>query len=100
MTQALAVPWQADFLTCRWEELDGPWPRRLGWWPAQRPDDVYPVLGASEMVPWIRGLGEDYQDMIDKWDRLGFVVDRGSNGAPFFIENRDAGTSGEGSRVK
>ena len=38
------------------------------------------------MVPWTRGLGEDYQDMVDKWDRLGIVVDHGSNGVPFFIE--------------
>jgi len=86
VTQYNAVPWQADFLTCRWEELDGPWPKWLGWWPAQRPDDVYPSLGAAEMVPWIRGLGEDYQDMIDRWDRLGFVVDRGPPEAPFFVE--------------
>ena len=50
------------------------------------PDDVYARLGAAEMVPWTRGLGEDYQDMIDKWDRLGFVVDRGTPEAPFFIE--------------
>ncbi len=58
--------------------------------------DVYPVLGAAEMVPWIRGLGEDYQDMIDKWDRLGFVVNRGLNGAPFFIETeRDQEALGE-----
>ncbi len=61
----------------------------------QRPDDVYPDLGAREMVPWTRGLGEDYQDMIDKWDRLGIVVDRGSNGTPFFIEEeRDNGALG------
>jgi L-Lysine epsilon oxidase N-terminal/L-lysine epsilon oxidase C-terminal domain len=77
VTQYNAAPWQADFLTCRWEELDGPWPRRLGWWPAQRPDDVYPRLGAAVMLPSIRGLDEDYQDMIDRWDRLGVVVDRG-----------------------
>jgi hypothetical protein len=38
------------------------------------------------MVPRTRGLGEDYQDMVDKWDRLGIVVDHGSNGVPFFIE--------------
>ena len=86
VTQFNAVPWQADFLACRWEELDGPWPRWLGWWPAQRPDDVYPTLGATEMLPWARGLSDDYQDMIDKWDRLGFVVDRGATGAPFFVE--------------
>ena len=45
-----------------------------------------PDSGATEMVSWTRGLGEDYQDMIDKWDRLGFVVDRGSPEAPFFVE--------------
>jgi hypothetical protein len=38
------------------------------------------------MRPWARGLGPDYQDMIDLWDRLGMVVDRGPAGAPFFIE--------------
>jgi hypothetical protein len=39
------------------------------------------------MVPWIRGLGEDYQAAIDRWDRLGFVVDRRSPDAPFFVED-------------
>jgi hypothetical protein len=86
VTQYNAVPWQADFLACQWEELDGPWPYRLGWWPAQRPDDVYTRVGATEMVPWTRGLGQDYQDMVDRWDRLGLVIDRGSPEAPFFIE--------------
>lgn len=96
VTQYNAVPWQADFLVCHWEELDGPFPRRLGWWPAQRPDDVYPAVGAGEMVPWTRGLGDDFQDMVDKWDRLGFVVDRGSAEAPFFVEEgRDKGILGE-----
>jgi hypothetical protein len=31
VTQYNAVPWQADFVACRWEELDGPWPKQLGW---------------------------------------------------------------------
>ncbi len=87
VTRYNAVPWQADFLACQWEELDGPWPRRLGWWPAQRPDDVYPKMGAPEMVPWTRGLGDDYQDMIDRWDRLGGCGGRGSPDAPFFAEH-------------
>jgi len=39
------------------------------------------------MVPWARGLGPDYQEMIDRWDRLGFVVNRGPPGNPFFIED-------------
>lgn len=81
-----AVPWQADFLSCRWQETEGGKPRQLGWWPAQRPDDVFLHPNAKTMVPWDRGLGEDYQDMVDKWDRLGFLVNRGSDEAPFFIE--------------
>lgn len=86
VTQANAVPWQADFLACRWEETSGVRLRRLAWWPAQRPDDVFPFKGAAEMSPWDRGLGEDFQDMVDKWDRLGFVVDVGTPGSPDFVE--------------
>jgi hypothetical protein len=91
VTQYNAVPWQADFLACRWQEEQGIMPKRLGWWPAQRPDDVYTSVKAPDMVPWDRGLGPDYQETIDKWDRLGLVVDRGSPEAPFFVEvERDA----------
>ena len=86
VTEYNAVPWQADFLYCRWEETrDLRW-QRLGWWPAQRPDDVYTRVGATEMVPWDRGLGPDFQEMIDHWDRLGIVVDRGGSGSSFFVE--------------
>jgi len=86
VTQYNAVPWQADFLYCCWEEIQGAMPKRLGWWPAQRPDDVFTRVGTTDMLPWARGLGPDYQDMIDRWDRLGMVVDRGPAGAPFLIE--------------
>jgi hypothetical protein len=91
VTEYNAVPWQADFPSCRWQESDGPWPMRLGWWPAQRPDDVFREVGSVEMVPWARGLGDDIQDMIEHWDRLGIVVDKGTPGSPFFVEDeRDA----------
>jgi L-Lysine epsilon oxidase N-terminal/L-lysine epsilon oxidase C-terminal domain len=86
VTQSNAVPWQADFLVCRWEEFDGKRLRRLAWWPAQRPDDVFPSSEATDMVPWARGIGDEYQDMMDKWDRLGVVIDRGTPGAPFLTE--------------
>jgi L-Lysine epsilon oxidase N-terminal/L-lysine epsilon oxidase C-terminal domain len=86
VTQYNAVPWQADFLLCSWQETMGVLPIRLGWWPAQRPDDVFTAVGATKMLPWARGIGTDFQDMIDKWDRLGVVVDRGAPGAPFFVE--------------
>ena len=78
VTQYNAVPWQADFLLCSWQETMGVLPIRLGWWPAQRPDDVFTAVGATKMLPWARGIGTDFQDMIDKWDRLGVVVDRGA----------------------
>jgi hypothetical protein len=95
VTQYNAVPWQADFLLCSWQEMNGILPLQLGWWPAQRPDDVLTAVGAGEMVPWARGLGDDFQDMVDKWDRLGFVVDRGAPGLPFFIEDeRDVAALG------
>jgi hypothetical protein len=95
VTQYNAVPWHADFLYCNWQEMQGVAPKRLGWWPAQRPDDVFTHVGATEMVPWARGLGADYQEMIDKWDRLGVVVDRGREGVPFFVEQeRDTSALG------
>jgi len=56
-------------------------------WPAQRLNDVFTSVGSSGMVPWARGRGPDYQEMIDRWDRLGFVVDRGPPGNRFFIED-------------
>jgi len=87
VTQYNAVPWQTDFLACHWEESLGPMPKRLAWWPAQRPDDVFTSTDAADMVPWTRGLGDEYQDMVDKWDRLGFVVDKGVPEAPFFAES-------------
>jgi hypothetical protein len=80
------VPWQADFLYCRWEETQWGMPKRLGWWPAQRPDDVYKAVGDESMAPWARGIGADYQDMIDKWDRLGIVAQRGPSADPWFVE--------------
>jgi hypothetical protein len=92
VTEYNAVPWQADFQICRWQERDGPWPLQLGWWPAQRPDDVYPGPNADAMVPWTRGLGEAFQDMIEKWDRLGLVVDKGTPGTPFFAEDERDGS--------
>jgi hypothetical protein len=87
VTSYNAVPWQADFLYCRWEETRGTMWKRLGWWPAQRPDDVYTRVGAPEMVTWARGIGADYQEMIDLWDRLGMVVERSFEGKPFFVED-------------
>ena len=69
LTKQMAVPWQADFTDCA---QDGD----LAWWPAQRPDDVFPEAGGPQ-VPWIRGIVNSTQDMVAKWHRLGFVVKKG-----------------------
>jgi hypothetical protein len=71
ITKQMAVPWQTDFYDCRFYE-DEP----LAWWPAQRPDDVFP-MGSALQVEWTRDLVKNATDMIKKWYRLGFVVKKG-----------------------
>lgn len=75
ITQGNAVPWQADFYDCRWEAQF-----KLGWWPAQRPDDVFPDFDQA-MAPWAAGVGSR-QGMVDKWDKLGLVVPVERPGVP------------------
>ena len=70
VTKQMAVPWQADFTDCA---QDG----ELAWWPAQRPDDVFPEAGGAQ-VPWTRGIVNNMQDMVQKWHRLGFIVKKGA----------------------
>ncbi len=72
LTQALAVPWQADFWACQME-------RDNAWWPATRPDHVFgaepqkPLDSQSEEVyRWDEGLSA-YEDMVEHWHRLGVV---------------------------
>jgi hypothetical protein len=72
VTKQMAVPWQTDFYDCRFYE-DEP----LAWWPAQRPDDVFP-MGSALQVEWTRDLVKNPTDMIKKWHRLGFVVKKGN----------------------
>jgi hypothetical protein len=59
-SQQMAIPWQADFLSCVKTDHDG----RLnaGWWPAQRPDDVYVTtlafpLSAAEIAGFNASVG-------------------------------------------
>ncbi len=73
ITKQMAVPWQADFTDCAQEG-------ELAWWPAQRPDDVFPESGGGQ-VPWTRdiiGDSNSKSDMIKNWYRLGFIVREGS----------------------
>lgn len=70
VTKQMAVPWQADFFDCSFEDSKA-------WWPAQRPDDVYPETGGPQL-PWTRDLVQSYADMVKNWHRLGFIVKKGS----------------------
>jgi hypothetical protein len=74
ITKQMALPWQADFTDCAQDQQGD---LNLGWWPGQRPDDVYPETGGPQ-VPWTRGLVNNMTDMVKKWHRLGFVIKRGS----------------------
>lgn len=101
-SRQMALPWHADFLQCKQEEqtvTHGSW----GWWPTQRPDDVYETFAVAQtpprppatgMVPWHRattGTSNDwpadaggpagrpatmpsYAQLLEHWEKLGFVV--------------------------
>jgi hypothetical protein len=70
LTKQMAVPWQTDFYDCSFG--DAP----LHWWPAARPEDVFPV-GGGPQVPWTRDLISGMSDMVQNWHKLGFVVRQG-----------------------
>lgn len=84
LTKQMSCPWQTDFFMCKLE-------LGLAWWPAQRPDDVYPELllktGAADPATWkaeswTRELlspakNPGRKEMTEQWHKLGFVVRRG-----------------------
>ncbi len=78
-TQQLALPWQADMYACM-RELDWASGRIFAWWPAHRPDDVYPENG-QHAVAWDRGIDltppDMYHYLLGQWATRGFVVRRG-----------------------
>jgi hypothetical protein len=90
-SQQMAQPWQADFLSCLNSEhhTGGP---SYGWWPGQRPDDVFldaadipgPPSFSAKSVAWDRDIagatGSDMRKvLIAHLDTRGFVVQFGSN---------------------
>lgn len=71
ISKQMAVPWQADFWKCY--EYNG-----YGWWPAQRPDDVFPE-GSVSAEDWTREIITSHEDMVSQWHKLGFVVEKGGS---------------------
>ncbi len=70
-SRQMALPWQADFYACQFDEGSG-------WWPGQRPDDVLASADATTTVKWGRpgpwGTVAGFDDMRRNWSRLGFVL--------------------------
>jgi hypothetical protein len=75
-TKGMARPWQADFTDCS----GGGSSDQPAWWPAARPDSVYPE-GTTTPADWVRDLVFSTQDMVNNWFRLGFIVDPGNGQA-------------------
>ncbi|MGI8809439.1 MAG: LodA/GoxA family CTQ-dependent oxidase [Acidimicrobiales bacterium] len=82
LTAGNAVPWQADFLACSVDAQS-----QLGWWPAQRPYQVFPDVDAKSTQFWERGV-TGFLGMVRQWHQLGIVVEaQRADGNPVFVES-------------
>ena len=82
VTGGNAVPWQADFLLCRFGDRT-----ELGWWPAQRPDKVMVDAASTALKRWARDV-ESFADMVNHWHELGVIVPaKGPDGKQVFVES-------------
>ena len=82
LTAGNAVPWQADFLACSVDQQS-----QLGWWPAQRPYQVFPDVKSETSQFWDRGV-KGFRGMVDQWHALGIVVEaRRADGTTVFVES-------------
>ncbi len=79
LTAGMAVPWQADFRDCDDAGFSD-------WWPGQRPVEVF---RGQEQLDWVPS-GWEYRDMLEKWSRLGFVVEE--EGTDRYVEDERAPT--------
>jgi|GEM_PF-444289 len=70
LTKQMAVPWQTDFWDCSFDS-------GLLWWPAARPDDVFPEGGGAQ-TPWAGSIVTSKEQMVTNWHQLGFVVPQGN----------------------
>jgi hypothetical protein len=83
ITQGNALPWQADFFDCTFDAEDS-----LGWWPAQRPDQVRPEADPSKTEEWVRGVHTKLE-MTSAWHHLGIVVRKAGPPEIFVETERD-----------
>jgi L-lysine epsilon oxidase-like protein/VWA domain-containing protein len=76
ISAAMALPWQADFTDCA-----------QNWWPVPRPNQV--IRNGTPDQGWTDGVVGSLQEMVDKWNLLGFVVRQANQ----HIEAERCGTS-------
>jgi len=75
ITKQMALPWQADFFACQKEPTEF---GVISWWVFARPDDVF-FEGANKRHKWTPDeefTGKGFEDMVKKWMKLGFVVEK------------------------
>ena len=65
MSQYMALPWQGDFFLCGYQ-----------WWPVPRPENV--TRSGNPEQSWTAGAVGSMDEMVAKWNVLGFVVKQGS----------------------
>ncbi|TDO58991.1 von Willebrand factor type A domain-containing protein [Kribbella sp. VKM Ac-2571] len=65
ISQAMALPWHADFKACG-----------DNWWPVPRPNDVI-AQDTGSQARWDRDV-TSMDDMVTLWHTLGFVVEQGA----------------------
>ena len=88
LTAGMAIPWQADFRDCEFEDEIG-----MDWWPGQRPCDVLRMVdGQLQRVPWVPQTSEWTEAetrrpaMVQGWSGLGFVLRTDVQGEEQFVE--------------
>jgi len=91
LTARMALPWQADFRDCEFEEFRDD--VGMDWWPGQRPCDVYRMVdGELKQLPWVPQTKEWTEEttkhlaMRNHWSRLGFVLRTQVKGEEKFVE--------------
>ena len=88
LTGRMAVPWQADYRDCAYEEELG-----LDWWPAQRPNDIWRAReGELKREPWAPATDIWEKEptrrrmMVEHWSELGFILKSQVDGEVKFVE--------------
>lgn len=84
VTKQMALPWQADYLLCRFGGGGTPGVD-LAWWPAHRPDDVFPETGGGQK-DWTREIidpslktAKQWNQMVKRWHNFGIVGEKGGS---------------------